>query len=172
MQITVQAAHFLAAFKFMATNDVRYYLNGMFFDHQDNKLVSTNGHRMFVGKHAGVESSVIISFVGKPPTRFEYVLIDTETGSSDFYYKGNVVAILPCKVVDARYPDWQRLANNSTPSKIDAIGLTADYIGDALTVAKLFNKHHVCKFEFQGTTGAMRITYTPEAFSLIMPARC
>ncbi|WP_394802828.1 hypothetical protein [Serratia fonticola] len=140
----------------MATNDVRYYLNGMFFDHQDNKLVSTDGHRMFVGK---------------PPTRFGYVLIETETGSADFYYKGNVVAILPCKVVDATYPDWRRLANNFTPSKIDEIGLTADYIGDALTVAKLFSKHHVCKFEFQGAAKAMRITYSADAFSLIMPAR-
>ncbi|KXJ01505.1 hypothetical protein AN414_04205 [Serratia marcescens] len=171
MQITVKAAHFLAAFKTMATKDVRYYLNGMFFDAKDKKLIATDDHRMFVGEHSGVQDSVIVSFKGKPPARFDFAEIDTDSGHALCYLKGDIVGLLPCNIVDGRYPDWRRLAEGFKAEKTDAIGFNADYVKDALTLAKLFNTHKACKFEFQGVTGATRITYNANAYLMLMPAQ-
>lgn len=52
--MTVSLATLRAARTHAATSDIRYYLNGIYLDTVAGKVVSTDGHRMFVARAAGV----------------------------------------------------------------------------------------------------------------------
>ncbi|MGR9066982.1 hypothetical protein ACP6ES_07685 [Klebsiella quasipneumoniae] len=75
--ITVNRAEYLSALTCAGVKDVRYYLNGLFFD-PEGFIVGTDGHRLFCGKAVTEGESVIINVKAKPPTKFNHVVIDTE----------------------------------------------------------------------------------------------
>ncbi|MEV9065357.1 hypothetical protein AB0132_08575 [Klebsiella quasipneumoniae] len=65
--ITVNRAEYLSALTCAGVKDVRYYLNGIFFD-PEGFIVGTDGHRLFCGKAVTEGESVIINVKAKPPT--------------------------------------------------------------------------------------------------------
>ena len=81
--ITVKRAEYLSALTCAGVKDVRYYLNGIFFD-PEGFIVATDGHRLFCGKAITEGESVIISVKAKPPTKFDHVVISTESRSATF----------------------------------------------------------------------------------------
>lgn len=168
--ITVNRAEYLSALTCAGVKDVRYYLNGIFFD-PEGFIVSTDGHRLFCGKAVTEGESVIINVKAKPPTKFNHVAIDTEKRSATFIDdKAQKGLISPIEIIDGRYPDWRRVSHFK-PGKVEAIGLHLPYLADAAKCSKYFDKKANGVLETQDSAGATRIRIGKEAYMLIMPVR-
>ncbi|HIP81199.1 MAG TPA: DNA polymerase III subunit beta [Leucothrix mucor] len=102
----------------MASQDVRYYLNGMYFEIADNSLrsVATDGHRLascMIELADGVANqSVIVPRKGV----VELVkLLDSDQGMITLQIGGNNLRaiisgfIFTTKLVDGRFPDYRRV---------------------------------------------------------------
>ncbi|HIO93629.1 MAG TPA: DNA polymerase III subunit beta [Leucothrix mucor] len=103
----------------MANQDVRYYLNGLFLDIQENiiKTVTTDGHRLAVSEYSsdtgtgGSDSSLII------PRKGVLELSRLLDSSSDLpltlYLSDNHIRVkkgnirFTSKLIDGKYPDYQ-----------------------------------------------------------------
>nr|DAG74009.1 MAG TPA: DNA polymerase III, beta subunit [Caudoviricetes sp.] len=168
--IRVNYADLKAATMCAATNDVRYYLNGVFFD-EKGFIVSTDGHRLFCGSAVVPEGeSKIVSIKGRLPTKFEYCNIDG-TSAAFFDSKDVLIDTIPCEIVDGRFPDWRRVTS-FVSNTVEAIGFNGAYLADACKIAKLFDrKFEGLKLEFQGVDKATRVLYKGGAFLVIMPMR-
>ncbi len=168
--IRVEKAHLLSALKFQAKNDPRYYLCGVYFD-SDGSLVSTDGHRIFVGKHSGIAESTILKFIGHIPKRFEYANIDIKNELINYYDDNGVrldVGII--SVVDGRYPDWRRVINKP-PTRVSEIGFNGDYVSDVFHIAKLFSAFSRVKINFTGNESGARFEFNSNAYAVVMPMK-
>ncbi|CAH0524291.1 DNA polymerase III subunit beta [Vibrio hippocampi] len=107
----------------MANQDVRYYLNGMLFEVEDNILrsVATDGHRMAVAQvtlaQAGEHNQIIIPRKGVQELS---KLLDApeqpvtlQIGGSNIRAEVNNF-IFTSKLVDGRFPDYRRVLPQST----------------------------------------------------------
>ena len=170
--IIVTRAAYMGAKLTRAKNDVRDYLNAVFFD-PEGFIVATDGHRIFrdVAAMEGVpESGVIVDVTGKEPAKFVTANFDLDKLRVSFLdANGGIVAELPFNMVDGRFPDWRRVTNYNE-GKISAIGLNMAYLTDAAKIAKCYNVT-AAKIEFQDTVSAVRVNLSTEAFLMIMPAR-
>ncbi|HAT1684503.1 TPA: hypothetical protein I8Y21_005296 [Klebsiella oxytoca] len=168
--ITCNRAEYLSALTCAGVKDVRYYLNGIFFD-PGGFIVGTDGHRLFCGKAVTEGESVIINVKAKPPTKFNHVVIDTEKRSATFIDdKAQEVLISPIEIIDGRYPDWRRVSHFK-PGKVEAIGLHLPYLADAARCSKYFDKKANGVLETQDSAGTTRIRIGKDAYMLIMPVR-
>lgn len=168
--ITVNRAEYLSALTCAGVKDVRYYLNGIYFD-PEGFIVGTDGHRLFCGKADTGGENVIISVKAKPPTRFNHLVVDTEKRSATFIDdKAHEVLTSPIDIIDGRYPDWRRVSRFK-PGKVEAIGLHLPYLADAAKCSKYFDKKANGVLETQDSAGATRIRIGKEAYMLIMPVR-
>lgn len=141
MIVKVEKAQLLSAQLFRAYQDVRCYLNGLFFD-KDGTLAATNGHTLFVGKHLSkLDKGVIISIKDKIPTRFYYAEINTQKGL--IFYKSEKDEILSVgliEVVDGIYPDYKKLIPTiSKETYAPSICFSAKYLENILKAGKIFN---------------------------------
>lgn len=154
-----------------AQNDVRYYLNGFYFD-KDNRIVSTDGHRMFVGKIQSDEHDLIVDVKGKEPVKFDYAVFNTESLNVTFHDKNNdVLSILKFIKIDGRYPDWRRVANIEE-NKISEICLNFDYLSDAAKIGKKYgNKCNAYLLTMQSSDRAVKITFSTDAYMIVMPCK-
>jgi DNA polymerase-3 subunit beta len=117
ISIEVPTAVLKAALICASTEQARYYLCGVYVDPK-GFLVSTDGHRAFVGK---IDLTGIPAFDGWIICRD--VLKRALTG-----YKADTITIAPdrvgnslCQPIDGAYPDWRRVV----PS--DLSGVTAQF---------------------------------------------
>lgn len=168
--IKVNYADIKAATMCAATNDVRYYLNGVFFD-EKGFIVATDGHRLFCGSAVVPEGeSKIVAIKGRLPTKFEYCNIDG-TSAAFFDSKDVLIGTIPIEIVDGRFPDWCRVTSFDS-AKVEAIRFKGAYLYDACKIAKLFDrKFDSLKLEFQGVDKATRVLFKGGAFLVIMPMR-
>lgn len=168
--IKVNYAELKAAMMCAATNDVRYYLNGVFFD-EEGFIVATDGHRLFRGYAFVPEGeSKIVAIKGRLPTKFEYCNIDG-TSAAFFDRNDKLIGTIHIEVVDGRFPDWRRVTSFDS-AKVEAIGFAGEYLSDACKIAKLFDrKFDSLKLEFQGVDKATRVSFKGGAFLVIMPIR-
>ncbi|ECR8691377.1 hypothetical protein F2E61_23970, partial [Salmonella enterica] len=119
--ITVKRAEYLSALTCAGVKDVRYYLNGIFFD-AEGFIVGTDGHRLFCGKATTEGESAIINVKAKPPAKFDHIVVDIENRSATFIDdKAQEVLASPIDIIDGHFPDWRRVADFK-PGKGDAIG--------------------------------------------------
>lgn len=168
--ITVKRAEYLSALTCAGVKDVRYYLNGIFFD-AEGFIVGTDGHRLFCGKATTEGESAIINVKAKPPAKFDHVVVDIENRSATFIDdKAQGVLTSPIDIIDGRYPDWRRVSHFK-PGKVEAIGLHLPYLADAAKCSKYFDKKANGVLETQDSAGATRIRIGKEAYMLIMPVR-
>ncbi|ELG6814444.1 hypothetical protein Q6Y84_001040 [Salmonella enterica] len=168
--ITVKRAEYLSALTCAGVKDVRYYLNGIFFD-AEGFIVGTDGHRLFCGKATTEGESAIINVKAKPPAKFDHVVVDIENRSATFIDdKAQEVLTSPIDIIDGRYPDWRRVSHFK-PGKVEAIGLHLPYLADAAKCSKYFDKKANGVLEMQDTAGATRFRMGNDAYMLIMPVR-
>ncbi|EDA4887054.1 hypothetical protein M8C85_001980 [Salmonella enterica] len=168
--ITVKRAEYLSALTCAGVKDVRYYLNGIFFD-AEGFIVGTDGHRLFCGKATTEGESAIINVKAKPPAKFDHVVVDIENRSATFIDdKAQEVLTSPIDIIDGRYPDWRRVSHFK-PGKVEAIGLHLPYLADAAKCSKYFDKKANCVLEMQDSAGATRFRMGNDAYMLIMPVR-
>ncbi|EGY4615023.1 hypothetical protein ACGGYM_004501 [Salmonella enterica] len=168
--ITVKRAEYLSALTCAGVKEVRYYLNGIFFD-PEGFVVGTNGHRLFCGRAITEGESAIVNVKAKPPTKFEQVRIDTVLKAATFLNnEGQTVMTSPVEVIDGHFPDWRRVADFK-PRKVDAIGIHLPYLADAAKCSKYFDKKANAIIETQGVSDAIRLQLSADAYMLIMPVR-
>lgn len=66
MRLEIDKETLLVMQLFKARNEVRYYLNGIFFG-ADGKVCATNGHTMAVGNHDNkIDADILIEVNDKP----------------------------------------------------------------------------------------------------------
>ena len=103
--IEVPTAYLKAALVCASTEQVRYYLNGVYVDPK-GFLVSTDGHRMFCGR---------IDLAGVPA--FDGWIIPRDVIKRALTsYKDETITIAPdrvgdiaCQPIDGTFPDWRRV---------------------------------------------------------------
>lgn len=105
----------------MAVNDIRYYLNGLCFDHAEQAIIGCDGHRMHVVRNAFHSSLTGQSIV--PADAFKVIgakniihMDFTDTHCRIGYVGGYLIT----KLVDGKFPDWQRVlpADTARPHRV------------------------------------------------------
>jgi DNA polymerase-3 subunit beta len=170
ISIEVPTAVLKAALICASTEQARYYLNGVYVDPK-GFLVSTDGHRAFVGK---IDLTDVPAFDGWIICRD--VLKRALTG-----YKADTITIAPdrvgnslCQPIDGTYPDWRRIV----PS--DLSGVTAQfnpaYIADLGKMGDLLRgkrKGSLAAHIHHNGEGPAAITFPEidDCFAVLMPIR-
>ncbi|BAP58280.1 DNA polymerase III subunit beta [Candidatus Tachikawaea gelatinosa] len=113
----------------MANQDIRYYLNGMFFLFEKNKLqvVATDGHRMsinsmpindFYDKYSIIVPRKAIIELLYLLKSFHEEIIEIKIGKSNIrIYIGNI--IFTSKLVDGNFPDYNTFLSNIPTKTMD-----------------------------------------------------
>lgn len=175
--------------RFVSKEQARYYLQGVYFEPDGLKLISTDGHRIGIYDNAftvseeaeGEFNGLIIKlnkeFLSelKSMKNKEITLtINTISDNAPVIIDGsfNQVGI----VIDAEYPHWQNvIPDESKPTPMTVIGVNPDYLKDF----KPDKNHYGVKMEF--FTNKNGIGYAPIKISVInmpeftgylMPVRC
>lgn len=175
-----------AASRFMPVNDTRYYLNGVLIESNDVKtrLVATDGHTMFcgliehdhgdnVGSFAGIMPSDTVKQIlaWKAPYKSAAdmpVIIttcDDPTGEHRAEWCGNVCIF---RLIEGKFPDYTRVI----PQAVS--GLAGHYNPDYLARCKAAGidlgapKMYGINLTQNGD-GAALVTFSPQAFAIIMP---
>ncbi len=167
----------LGAMMFMAKRDPRYYLCGICFG-PDKKLISTDGHRMFIGEHQTEEinENIIIKITGPRFIAFDHLTIDTESGVVTYLDESDKkVGLALAEVIEGKFPDWKRVVPKSN-YPVTQIGFNAGYLSDVEKLAKLYNpKWSSIAIKPNGQDGAAQIdVYSPggsKASVIVMPMR-
>jgi DNA polymerase III subunit beta len=170
--ITVPAAMLRAALVCASTEQARYYLNGVYVDPK-GFLVSTDGHRAFVGRididadQAPFDGWII------PRDAIKLALAGYKADTIEITQTR--VGVVSCKPVDGSFPDWRRVI----PTELN--GATAQFnpvyiadmgkIGEMLT-GKRKNGGLTAHIHHNGDAPA-GVTFPgcESAFAVLMPIR-
>lgn len=191
--LTVSLATLRAARTHAATNDVRYYLQGVYLDTAAGKVVATDGHRLFVANARGVKSNypaVIIpnetidaalkQFTGEYARGKSLGAVDvTVTVDESHLAIGTPTGSVTGKALDGRFPEWRRVV-----PKPDAIGaqvpavLNPRYLTDAceaITIARNLSKkaaeQHAMRIHMRGTDSTIVADSGADVLVVVMPLR-
>ena len=118
MKVTFPAAHLKAASFFAATQDIRYYLNGVLAEVRstETRLVATNGHCAAVLRNHAAQDEMPDVII--PPLAIELALrlkspvLELEFDGADWTLGG-----IPFKPVEGRYPDYRWIIPNGHSGK-------------------------------------------------------
>lgn len=141
LPISAIAAHLLIAPK----SDVRFYLNGVYFD-PAGRMVSTDGSVMLVTKHDAlkmpdalpciVPRDALVAAVKMAGKKAATLFVDIEPGEpARVTLRAMTGASMTCTGIDGRYPDYLRVI----PATVDGVAGTYDptrysRVGDALQI--------------------------------------
>jgi DNA polymerase-3 subunit beta len=176
-----------AASRFMAVQDVRFYLNGLLIESNDiqTRIVATDGHTMFcgyddakgdnVGSFAGIMPAdtvkAILSWKAPHKSAADMPVIittsDDPTGEHRAEWCGNVVIF---RLIEGKFPDYTRVIPQSVS------GLAGNYNPDYLARCKAAgidlgnSKLYGINFTQNGD-GPGLVTFSPQSFAVIMPMR-
>lgn len=181
--LEINKADFVNALKSLATmmpkKDIRYYLNGMYFEFNSDHLnmVTTNGHGLIVARLAlfmpeeligksltvSVEAMETIMRGLKPARKrsdeeaVEAVVISMVGVGSDWTLTDSGVTYQLTEL-DGKFPDWKRVAYSVTEAT-EEIGVTTMYLNE---VHKAF--HHLrdvpyqtVSMRFSGASGVIHV---------------
>tara|TARA_R110000868_G_scaffold50369_2_gene160961 strand:- start:35 stop:703 length:669 start_codon:yes stop_codon:yes gene_type:complete len=176
-----------AASRFMAVQDTRYYLNGLLIESNDiqTRIVSTDGHTMFcgyddakgdnIGSFAGIMPAdtvkAILSWKAPFKTANDAPVVlttsDDPLGEHRAEWCGNVVIF---RLIEGKFPDYTRVI----PQAVS--GLAGNYNPDYLARCKaagidLGNSKLYGINLTQNGDGAALVTFSAQAFAVIMPMR-
>ena len=171
--ITVPTAMLKAALICASTEQARYYLNGVYVDTK-GFLVSTDGHRAFVGRID----------LGDCADAFDGWIIPRDAIKQALAgYKGDAieitqtrVGVVSCKPIDATYPDWRRVVPSDLSGETAQFqpGYIADMgkIGEALAGKRKAGAGLSAHIHHNGEAPA-GVTFPgcDDAFAVLMPIR-
>jgi len=130
----------------MATNDIRYYLNGVFIEHNgaETRLVTTDGHRMHMVIQEN-EGQVVAPVEFIIPADMVKKCITAKASRQDkspkiviTYDNGKISARLPdgSEIVqfatDGKFPDYRRIIPQLDGSAPEIAVFNNDYVADAI----------------------------------------
>ena len=185
--INIYRTKLKAASRFMAVQDIRYYLNGVLIESNDlqTRIVATDGHTMFcgyddakgdnVGSFAGIMPAdtvkAILAWKASYKTANDMPVIittcDDPCGEHRAEWCGNVCIF---RLIEGKFPDYVRVIPQSVS------GLAGNYNPDYLTRCKaagidLGNSKLYGINLTQNGDGPALVTFSPQAFAIIMPMR-
>lgn len=165
---TVNYSAFQAAVSCRGKNVTRHYCNAIHLD-SAGFIVATDGAILFCGEAESKSGeSITVDVLGKGPSRFDYVEINT-TEAKFYSDKTGLVATIPVRFVDCHYPDWRRVTRFAEGA-VDAISFQGAYLQTIVKACKFYNKK-VAKIEFQSAQDAVRVTLSDSDFIVLMPVR-
>ena len=164
----------------MADKDIRYYLNGVLFelDEQEGyRLVGTDGHRLHIvckkkcnnTVHEIIMPSDIVKQLCKQKAQvFELEIIPGETRHLKIRTGGGFITVLE---VVGKYPDYRRVM----PTKIqqaEAAHYMPEYLADLAKAQKILGteqqKGYIAQ---QGTNAGVYVDNDKSFYAVIMPMR-
>lgn len=194
---TLKVSALAAALKCAGVDDVRYYLNGVYVDFPEGRIVGTDGHRAFVGEipradcspvilprelcerivkanrgvklRDGRDTAAVFLTVGEP-----VIVQDKEPARRVTVSHPLAGATLEALEVIARFPEYMRVI----PRKVDGVpcGYNADYIAEAGEALSLYAERDKSKsaffnWHFNGNSGGLFTLAGVPALVVIMPLR-
>jgi DNA polymerase-3 subunit beta len=148
----------------MAVQDIRYYLNGMLFSLQGQKLtvVSTDGHRLAMdARMLDVDTGKNQDIILPRKTVMELIKLLSD-GDEDVHVQigGNQVVFrhsnfeLRSKVVDGKFPDYQRVIPQNNDKDFD---IDRQRLYQALSRAAILTNEKYRGVRLALTSGSLRI---------------
>lgn len=160
-----QLRHLLGRVQYaMAVQDIRYYLNGMLLSLQGDKIIvaATDGHRLGVDAaqlEAAPEGGMDVILPRKTVLELVKLLSDEEDPVHIQMASGQVVIRHPnfelrSKVVDGKFPDWQRVVPTGYEMGFD---ISRQRLGQALNRAAILTNEKYRGVRLALTEGSLRI---------------
>ncbi|HEX8980257.1 MAG TPA: DNA polymerase III subunit beta [Parasulfuritortus sp.] len=148
----------------MAVQDIRYYLNGMLFQLQGGKLVvaATDGHRLAVDATVlDGETDKNMELILPRKTVMELIkllgegedMVTIQAGSNQVMFRHSDFE-LRSKVVDGKFPDYQRVLPSGYEKYFD---ISRQTLHQALTRAAILTNDKYRGVRFAMTAGSLRI---------------
>lgn len=184
---TVPAKLLKAASIFQSDGDLRYYLQGIYLDKDNKRVVGTNGHFMFIGQDdsfGDIPKSGIIRINGTIPAsadKADIIVVSKSAGFMSFRKfdgspsesKGYPVR-LAFHVIDGKFPDVDKALPSSETKEIDSIGVNSEYFGRISKACRALGSNHgVVKQVFRGECNAieLRLVEHKNVTIVLMPCR-
>lgn len=154
MKIVLTGKQARAALCNAATKDVRYYLNGLYFDIANSKLVSTTGHHMYISpiycedKIEGLDSFILERFqVQASIIKVEIdITAPGEPVKVSLTNKQGIVTIQMVNVIDGTFPNYERVIPSGVAS-VEECYFNASYMA---LIEKTYGKKASVKINFYG----------------------
>lgn len=146
----------------MAVSDIRYYLNGLYFQVQQNSvdIVATDGHRLSIAhlplEQADLRDNPKTSFIVSRRVVLEILRLLSETQDEAMFYFSSDTAFvvlgetsLTCQLVEGKYPDYRRVLPKELPYEVE---FDRETFKQALNLVHpiLSTKDKGVRFEFLG----------------------
>lgn len=185
--VNIHRAKLKAASRFMAVQDIRFYLNGLLIESNDlqTRIVATDGHTLFAsrddakgdneGSFTGIMPSdtvkAILSWKAPYKTANDAPVVlttpDDPAGEHRAEWCGNVVIF---RLIDGKFPDYSRVV----PATIDA-GISffqPEYLLRCTKAAQDLNTSAKGFFAFKcAQDGTGIAVFSPQSFAVIMPIK-
>ena len=169
MKITIPYKYIKSADIFRDEKDVRTYCKGFIIS--DGKLITTNGHYLFITDVDSGDTSLIFNFIGKIPTSADAVEIDfTENLATFTSEKKGVVAQMGIEVLSGQVPNYKRVTEAFEPRPVDEIGFQHKYLNDISKAGKAVGVDAI-KLEFGGASNSTIIRLDKQSAIYLMPCR-
>lgn len=169
MKITIPFKYIKSADIFRDEKDIRTFCKGFVIN--DGKLMTTNGHYLFIADIKSGETKLMFNFIGKIPTGADIVEIDFEEKLAIFNsVKKGVVAQMGVEILDGQVFDYKRVTNSFLVKSTDSIGFQHKYLNDISKAGKAIGVDAI-KLELGGALGSTRITFDKECEVYLMPCR-
>lgn len=176
-----------AASRFMAVQDIRFYLNGLLIESNEmqSRIVSTDGHTLFatrddakgdnVGAFTGIMPAdtvkAILSWKAPYKSANDAPVVlttsDDLAGEHRAAWAGNICVF---RLIDGKFPDYARVV----PAAIDA-GIAffqPEYLLRCTKAAQDLNTSAKGMFSFKcAQDGAGIAVFSPQSFAVIMPIK-
>lgn len=164
----------------MADKDIRYYLNGVLFELDDQegyRLVATDGHRMHIvckKKSTGMPQEIImpsdtVKQICKQKAQvFELEIIPGETRHLKIRTGGGFITVLE---VVGKYPDYRRVMPRQL-NPIETAHYQPEYLLDLAKAQKILGtKNKNGYIAQQGTSAGVYVDNEKSFYAVIMPLR-
>lgn len=135
-----------AALLFAAVKDVRYYLNGVYFDKR-GYLVATDGHRAIAIETGQtwlesfiVPSELIAKALKVSDKHIEDVDIEIDFGETTMAFVDVSIDGIKGQTIDGKYPDWEAVIpvkDNKNDYVQSPATLNPDYYMDAVKASRI-----------------------------------
>lgn len=183
INFTVSVATFKAARSHAADRDVRYYLNGIYFDGANGNVVASDGHRMLIASGPRFDGAFIC-----PNELIDQVLKTCTGRKGPMTVEGSLTngvisfgvngATFTANVVDGKFPDYSRVIPKLDPAAQLPPCINWHYMADAHNALALIRNHSPKKFItaiYASTVGAAGPVIVsdgaPDAMVIVMPMR-
>ena len=166
--IFVKTGTVRALLRFAAKADVRYYLNGVFFDHA-GYAVATDGHRLLAVRVPAFDGDDFII-----PNNEAKAALGLNKKAHEMLITRELIGGIKYTPIDGRFPEWRRIVPTETASGKPTF-INPDYLLDAMNAwhdMGLSKMVDALPYTMNGDSATVQLCATvPEALMILMPFR-